>query len=88
MCIRDRYEHSKTEINHKVITTEEFNHIIERFPMGTTFHIPIMIGYYTGCRIGEVMALTWDDIDLEKGTIDVCLLYTSYKMEWKDVLKK
>ena len=77
-----KYEHSKTEINHKVITTEEFNHIIERFPMGTTFHIPIMIGYYTGCRIGEVMALTWDDIDLDKGIIDVNKIIYKRKPNW------
>lgn len=25
----------------------------------------------TGCRIGEVMALSWDDVDLEVGTVDV-----------------
>lgn len=77
-----KYEHSKTEINHKVITTEEFNHIIERFPMGTTFHIPIMIGYYTGCRIGEVMALTWDDIDLDKGIIDINKIIYKRKPNW------
>lgn len=77
-----KYEHSKTEINHKVITTEEFNHIIERFPMGTTFHIPIMIGYYTGCRIGEVTGLTWDDIDLEKGTIDVNKILYKRNKNW------
>lgn len=77
-----KYEHSKTEINHKVITTEEFNHIIERFPIGTTFHIPIMIGYYTGCRIGEVMALTWDDIDLDKGIIDVNKIIYKRKPNW------
>lgn len=77
-----KYEHSKTEINHKVITTEEFNHIIERFPIGTTFHIPIMIGYYTGCRIGEVMALTWDDIDLDKGIIDINKIIYKRKPNW------
>lgn len=77
-----KYEHSKTEINHKVITTEEFNHIIERFPPGTTFYIPIMIGYYTGCRIGEVTGLTWDDIDLEKGTIDVNKILYKRNKNW------
>ena len=33
--------------------------------------MPIMIGYYTGLRIGEVLGLTWDNIDLEKGAITV-----------------
>ncbi|MGV8164600.1 MAG: tyrosine-type recombinase/integrase [Alkaliphilus sp.] len=66
-----KYEHSKAEIDKKVITSEEFETIIERFPFGSTFYIPIMIGYYTGCRIGEVMALTWDDINLTERSIDV-----------------
>jgi integrase len=30
-----------------------------------------MIGFHTGLRIGEVFGLTWDDIDLEAGTITV-----------------
>jgi len=77
-----KYEHSKTEINHKVITNDEFKTIIERFPLGTTYYIPIMIGYYTGCRIGEVMALTWDDIDLDKGTIDIIKIVYKRKSNW------
>jgi len=51
-------------------------------PAGTTFYIPIMIGYYTGCRIGEVMGLTWNDIDLEKGTLDVNKLIYKRKPNW------
>lgn len=66
-----KYEHSRAETNLKIITNEEFNTIIDRFPLGSSFYIPIMIGYYTGLRIGEVMGLTWKDIDLEKGTLDV-----------------
>jgi len=30
-----------------------------------------MIGYYTGMRISEVFALTWDDVDFENRTITV-----------------
>lgn len=77
-----KYEHSKLEIDHKIITPEEFDRIIERFPAGTTFYIPIMIGYYTGCRIGEVMGLTWNDIDLEKGTVDVNKIIYKRKSNW------
>ena len=31
--------------------------------------LPIQIAYYTGLRIGEVCALTWQDIDLKEQTI-------------------
>ena len=77
-----KYEYSKLETDHKVITTDEFQRIIERFPPGTTFYIPIMIGYFTGCRIGEVTGLTWDDIDLEKGTIDVNKILYKRNKNW------
>lgn len=33
--------------------------------------IPIMIAIYTGCRLGEIMGLRWEDIDFEKNVIQV-----------------
>ena len=77
-----KYEHSKVEIDHKIITPNEFDRIIERFPFGSTFYISIMIGYYTGCRIGEVMSLTWNDIDLDKGTLDINKIIYKRKPNW------
>lgn len=77
-----KYEHSKLETNRKVITQEEFKLISERFPEGSTFYIPIMIGYYTGARIGEVMALTWDDIDLKEATISIDKIIQKRKKYW------
>ena len=41
-----------------------------------------MIGYFTGCRIGEVTSLTWDDVDLEKGTIDVNKILYKRNKNW------
>ena len=77
-----KYEHTKKDANHKLITNEEFSKIIERFPVESNFYIPIMIGYYTGCRIGEVTALTWDDVDLNQKTIDINKI-VYYKQETK-----
>ena len=54
-----------------VISLEDWSRIMDRFPAGSRYHIPLMIGYYTGLRISEVFALTWDDIDLEKRTLSV-----------------
>lgn len=48
-----------------ILTLEEWQQIIDKFPAGSRYHIPLMIGFYTGLRISEAFALTWDDIDLE-----------------------
>ena len=53
-----------------ILTLEEWNRIIDRF-RGTRYYIPLMIGFYTGLRISETFALTWDDIDFEKRTLSV-----------------
>lgn len=54
-----------------ILTLEEWKRIIERFPEGNRYYIPLMIGFYTGLRISEAFALTWDDIDLENKTLTV-----------------
>ena len=55
----------------EVISDDNWKTIIEMFPFGNRFHIPLMIGYYCGVRIAECTALTWDDIDLDNCTINV-----------------
>ncbi|MEG0377597.1 MAG: site-specific integrase, partial [Eubacterium sp.] len=41
----------------------------------------IKTALYSGLRRGEIMALTWDDVDLEKGTINVNKSYSRHKDE-------
>lgn len=57
--------------NHVYITKEQINKIFERFPEGTTTHIPMMIAYHCGLRLGEVYSLCWEDIDFENKTLSV-----------------
>lgn len=64
-------EKKKDEYDLKIITMEEFNRIIERFPEGSSFYIPCQIAFHTGMRAGEVCALTWDCVDLKNKTIRV-----------------
>ena len=44
-----------------------FGHFVE----GDKLYIPIQIAYHTGMRAGEVLALSWDAIDLKNNTITV-----------------
>lgn len=37
----------------------------------TDIYIPIMIAIYTGARRGEILALNWNNVDLEKGIIKI-----------------
>lgn len=54
-----------------VLSDEDFCHILERFPAGHRFHIPLLLGWNCGLRISECMALTWDDVDLETRTLSI-----------------
>lgn len=62
-----------------VLTQDQWHQIIERYPFAHRFHIPLQIGYHTGMRIGEVLGLTWNDIDLVKGEISVNKQLCRYK---------
>lgn len=78
-----KLQHSKYETDRKVITQAEFQQILDRFPQGTSFHIPLQIAYHTGTRVGECCALTWDDIDLEKGIISINkIILKKEKKQW------
>ena len=50
---------------------KEWENIILRFPEGHSCHIPLMLGYHCGLRLGEAFALTWDDINFDNNTISI-----------------
>ncbi len=79
---KPKYDHATHAKPHKVISPEDFTRIIQQFPQGSDYHIPIMIGYYTGCRIGEVMGLTWDNIDLRNKTISINKIILNRPSGW------
>ena len=56
---------------HVYIPNNMIDAIFERFPEGTSDHIPLMIGYKCGLRIGEAFAVCWEDIDFCKSVIHV-----------------
>ena len=45
--------------------------ILDRFPEGTSAHIPIQLGYRCGLRIGEAFGIFWDDVDLDVGKLSI-----------------
>lgn len=68
---------------HIYIPKEQMDAIFQRFPEGSSSYIPLMIGYHCGLRIGEVFALTWDDIDFTNKTLTV-----NRQVQWKKDLNR
>lgn len=56
---------------HIFIPKERITEIFERFPEGTSTHLPLMLGYKCGLRLGEAYGLVWEDIDLERQILSV-----------------
>ena len=54
-----------------IFTKEEIDMILNRFKKNHAFYYAALTAYYTGLRVSEVFALTWDDIDLENKTLTV-----------------
>ena len=64
---------------HVFISKEDMETIFQRFPEKTTAHIPLMLGYKCGLRLGEAFGLFWEDIDLENKTISI-----NRQIQWKE----
>lgn len=52
-------------------TQKEIDLILNRFSDNDTFTCVFLTSCFTGMRTGEVCALTWNDIDFEKETINI-----------------
>lgn len=80
----------RAETNRTIISVDDFNRMLERFEKGNPFRYALLIGFYTGLRIGEVFALTWDDIDFKEKTLDVNkLVYKrNYGVDVRKVIKE
>ena len=79
-----KYDVQEDSTDVKCITNEQFQKIITRFNPSSCYYLPLMIGYYTGFRIGEAFGLTWDDIDFENKTISInkAMYYNDETKSW------
>lgn len=55
----------------RVFTADEMSAIFAKWPSGHRYHLPIALAYYAGLRLGECLALTWDNVDLTAGTLTI-----------------
>lgn len=61
----------QTRDDMKIITMDQYQKILEFNPPSSLFRLPLMIGFHTGLRRGEVCGLQWSDISLDERTITV-----------------
>ncbi|MDN6291469.1 MAG: site-specific integrase [Tetragenococcus halophilus] len=61
----------KTTSDLKVITLDDFQKLVKAIDPSHPYYMPMMIAFNTGLRRGEVLGLTWDNIDLSEGTLTV-----------------
>ncbi|MGN0946711.1 MAG: tyrosine-type recombinase/integrase [Megasphaera sp.] len=54
-----------------VFTPEAIQAIFKQFPAGRPIHMPCVLSYYTGMRLGECLALTWDNVDMAARTLRI-----------------
>ena len=65
-------------------TNDEFNRFIEQVMDKRLSYICFMVLYWTGMRIGELLALNVEDVDLENKTININKSYQ--RLESEDVI--
>lgn len=53
------------------LETDQIKDLLSKTTQFDTYNAIIRFQLYTGMRIGETLALTWDDIDFEKKTINI-----------------
>lgn len=57
--------------NSKIVSREQIDAILKRFPEGSPDYIPLILGYRCGLRIGEAFGVLIDDIDFKKRVLHV-----------------
>ena len=63
-------------VKRTIIAPDVYEQLLHDHPLGKLCHIPIMLLYHTGARIGEVLGLCWENVDFERRIICIQQQYT------------
>ena len=65
-------------------TKEEYDKFISTFEEGSKYYVLFEILFWTGCREGELLALSKSDIDFENNKLHIRKTY--YRLDGKDII--
>lgn len=65
-------------------TRDEYERFISGMEKGSRYYVMFEILFWTGCREGEMLALTKSDIDFEKNRLSITKTY--YRTEGRDII--
>lgn len=66
-----------------ILPKDEYNRILERFPMDNYFHLALTVPYNVGTRIGETLAIDLlSDVDFEKHELHINHQITKVEKTW------
>jgi integrase len=65
-------------------TKDEYDKFINSIEVGSRYYVLFEVLFWTGCRIGELLALTKNDIDFSANQISISKTY--YRADKKDII--
>lgn len=67
---RKRTEKTATETYHRALSRQE-QELFEKVIVGSWYEYALKFMLYSGCRVGEMLALCWDDVDFQNNIISI-----------------
>ena len=73
----------KTKKKVRVVwTDEQLDTVFKTFAQGHIYHMPLLLAYRCGMRLGEIFGLMWNDIDFAKGILSVNRQVQNHNDKW------
>ena len=66
-------------VERKIITPETYGEITHNEQLKPEIRLVVAIAYHTGMRISEILGLTWENVNFDKGFIKVAYQVVRYK---------
>ena len=73
----------KTKKKVRVVwTNEQLDTVFKTFAQGHIYHMPLLLAYRCGLRLGEIFGLMWDDIEFDNGILSINRQVQNHDDKW------